>query len=263
MKIAAFVAIVTVVLAGCGHDDEPQPPGSGPGGVPLAAEYVSVEVTERGEPRALVEGTQIRLSFDGDAIGASLGCNLLGGRYRVEGTTLVVEELSTTDMGCDPERHDQDAWFADLLTTGPQLLMSGDEIQLNDGVSRVVLRDAEVAEPDRPLVATVWEVDGFLDGETAMSAAAPDAPGRLVLERDNQVSAFDGCSEVTGLRWQVDGSELRIDGDPSDAQPCEGGDDHAERVRAVLGGTLTWSVDADRLTLLAGDGRGVTFRAAG
>jgi len=272
VRILAPLVVLALAAAACG-DDEPVATGAGPGGVPLAEEYVSIEVTAGGEPRPLVPGTEIRLTFDGDRIGASLGCNQLGGRFSVDGTRLVVEDLSTTEMGCDPERHEQDQWFADLLTGRPQLLTSGDEIQINDGHTRVVLRDTEVAEPDRPLLETTWEVDGFVDGDVAMSVAV-DRPGTLQLLDTGVVVGFDGCNELghgtddagtptDALRYEVDGDQLTFRGDPvSTLVACEGpAAEHAERYRAVLAGTVTWTVDADRLTITAPDGRGVTYRA--
>lgn len=279
VRVLVLLLVLALAAAGCGDDDEPVAAGAGPGGVTLAAEYVSVEVTAGGEPRPLVPGTEIRLTFDGDHLGASLGCNQLGGTFTVEGTRLVVEALETTEMGCDPALHDQDRWFAELLAGRPQILTSGGEIQVDDGHTRIVLRDVEVAEPDRPLLATTWEVTGFVDGggpEGTTMSIAVDRPGTLQLLDTGFVVGFDGCNDLgyggsadeppsEGLRWDLDGDQLTFAGDPvSTAIGCEGPQaEHADRYRAVLAGTVTWTVDADRLTITAADGRGVTYRAVG
>lgn len=279
VRILSLLLVGALPLAGCGDDHEPVTAGAGPGGTALAAEYVSVEVTAGGEPRPLVEGTEIRLRFDDDQLSASLGCNQLVGSFRVDGTRLVVDGLSSTEMGCDPALHEQDQWFADLLTTDVQLLTSGDELAINDGFTAVVFRDAEVAEPDLPLLATTWQVDGFVEGSgpdaTAVSAAV-DPPGTLQLLGDGVVAGFDGCDQLgdaadgggqgdPALRFEVDGDELRFSGTPPDELAgCEAAAaEHAERYRAVLSGTVTWSVAGDRLTITAADGRGVTYRAVG
>ena len=271
---AVHVVAVIAVLAlwGCGDDDDVST-GDVPDGPALAAEYLSMEVTEDGRPRELVPGTRIRLSFDGDRLGASLGCNQLGGRYRLDGDVLVVDELSSTEMGCDPPRHDQDRWFADLLTSRPALAVAGDDLTVTSGTTIITFRDREVADPDRELVGTTWEVDGFVDVDTAMSMAPPATPGTLVLREDGWVTGSDGCNSIgyatgsepeIGIRLAVEGDRIRFDGDPvSSLQACEGGEDYVERYRAVLRGTVTWSIEADRLTLVAPDGRGVTYRATG
>lgn len=266
VRPVALLVAVAAVLASCG-EDEPVATGAGPGGVELADEYVAVEVTAGGEPRPLVPGTELRLTFDDDRLGASLGCNQMGGPFEVDGTRLVVEQLETTEMGCEPALHDQDRWFADFVTSRPQLLTSGDEIQLNDGFTAVVLRDADVAAPDLPLLGTTWEVDGFVEGTgpegTAMSIAV-ERPGTLRLTDELVAVGFDGCAELAEpVPFALDGDRLTFPGSaPAPAAGCEGAAaEHADRYRSVLTGAVTWSVDGDRLTLVAEDGRGATYRA--
>lgn len=278
-RLLALAVIAAALLAGCGDDDEPVATDGidDSGGAALAEVYLSVEVIEAGEPRPLVEGTVIRLTFDEAHVGASLGCNSLGGTYHLDGDLLVVDEgLSTTEMGCDPERHAQDEWFADVLTAAPTLTVEGDMLTLTAGDTVVRLQDREVADPDRQLVGTRWEVDGFLEGTgpdaTAMSIGV-DEPATLELGDDGLVVGSDGCNSfgfgtdqdqvVDGLRYEVDGDRITFSGAPvSTLVGCPDLEEYVERVHAVLTGTVTWEIDADRLTLVAEDGRGVTYRAA-
>lgn len=276
LRVLAALALAGVVLAACGDDDTDVASGDGPGGgSPLATEYLSVEVTGGGEARPLVEGTQIRLTFDDTSLGATLGCNHLGGTYRLDGDVLVVDELSTTDMGCDAPRHDQDQWFADLLSSRPTVAVEGDTLTLSGGSTVVVLRDREVADPDRELVGTTWEVTGFLEGTgpdgTAMSVGV-ETPGILDLRDDGMVTGHDGCNgfgfagpegeDPEGLRYEVEGDRITFTGDPvSTLIGCDDLQDHVGRYWVVLSGTVTWSIEADRLTLLADGGRGVTYQA--
>ncbi|HEX4901383.1 MAG TPA: META domain-containing protein [Acidimicrobiales bacterium] len=266
-----LVLLVLALAAGCGDDDDVST-GDAPEGPALAAEYLSIDVTEDGRPRELVPGSRIRLTFSDGQVGASLGCNQLGGRYRLDGDVLVVDELFTTDMGCDPRRHAQDGWFADLLGGRPTLAVAGDDLTITRGSTVVTFRDREVADPDRELVGTTWEVDGFLDVDTAMSMAPPAAPGTLVLREDGWVTGSDGCNSIgysdtddpEGIRHRVAGDRITFEGDPvSTLQACEGGEDYVERYREVLSGTVTWSIEADRLTLTTDSGQGVTYRATG
>lgn len=275
LRVLAALALAGVVFAACGDDDADVASGDGPPtGVPLAGEYLSVEVTESGAVRPLVPGTQIRLTFDGTSVGATLGCNHLGGTYRLDGDVLIVDELSTTDMGCDPSRHDQDQWFADLLSSRPTLAVGGDTLTLTGGGTVVVLRDREVADPDRELVGTTWEVTGFLEGTgpdgTAMSAG--ERPGILELRDDGLVTGHDGCNgfgfagaegeDPDGLRYEVEGDRITFTGDPvSTLIGCDDLQDDVGRYWVVLSGTVTWSIEADALTLLGDGGRGVTYRA--
>lgn len=279
LRLLAVGLLAALALSACGDDDEPVATdgGSEPRGAALAAAYLSVDVTEGGEPRPLVAGTQIQLSFDEGQVGAALGCNSMGGTYHLDGDVLVIDEgLSMTEMGCDPERHAQDEWFAGVLSSPPALAVEGDTLTITAGDTVVTFQDREVADPDRELVGTRWEIDGFVEGTgpeaTAMSMAV-DEPGVLELREDGLVVGSDGCNgfgyatgddgQVTdGLRHDPDDDRVTFTGAlVSEMQACDDLTEYVERARAVLSGTVTWAIEADRLTLVAGDGRGVTYRA--
>ncbi|HAS12504.1 MAG TPA: hypothetical protein DCS55_18655 [Acidimicrobiaceae bacterium] len=274
--LALLALVVVATVSACGDDDAPVDT-VGPAGrtAALAAEYLSIEVTEAGAPRPLVEGTVISLRIDDGRVGASLGCNQLGARYELDGDRLLVEELSTTEMGCDPERHAQDEWFAGVLQAEPTVVVDGDTMVLTSGETVVRFVDREVAEPDRELVGATWEVDGFADGQDPDDAAmsmAVEQPGIVRFEESGFVTGDDGCNgfgfgetdgEATeGLRYEVDGDEVVFTGAPvRELQACPDLEEYADRFWAALTGTATWSIDADRLVLVGEDGRVVTFRA--
>lgn len=266
------LVVAAAVLSACGDDDESVDTGGGPAA--LAAEYTSVEVTEAGAPRPLVAGTAIALRFDEGRVGASLGCNQLGGPYELDGDRLLVEDLSMTEMGCDPERHAQDEWFAGLLQSEPTVVVDGDTMTLTSGETVVRFVDREVAEPDRELVGTTWEVDGFADGQDPDDAAmsvAVERPATVRFGEDGFVTGDDGCNEfgfsesdgqADGLRYEVHGDRLAFTGAAVQTLiECPDLEEYVDRFWTALTGTATWSVDADRLTLVGEDGRVVTFRA--
>jgi heat shock protein HslJ len=43
------------------------------------------------------------LTFEGGALTGSTGCNGIQGGYRIDGTTLHLDDFVTTDAACDPE----------------------------------------------------------------------------------------------------------------------------------------------------------------
>src|SRR5918992_2557978 len=118
--------------------------------------------------------TRITLNFvaDGHRLGAQAGCNQMGGPASFDGDHLVVDDMATTEMGCDPPRHAQDEWLARFLTSRPEWSRSGSTLTLDNGTARIVLEDRDVADPDRPLRGTRWVVDTIVEGETASSVPA-------------------------------------------------------------------------------------------
>ncbi|MGZ4765500.1 MAG: META domain-containing protein, partial [Ilumatobacteraceae bacterium] len=140
--------------------------------------FLSGSVTEDSSPKKLVEGTYIRLGFSDDArITASAGCNTMGGPYKIDGERLVVAELSTTEIGCDPARHAQDEWLAEFLARDPAYTLDDDDhLLLRSNGTEIELLDRRVADPDRPLEGTVWQLDGIIDGDAASSVPARSRP---------------------------------------------------------------------------------------
>ncbi len=284
-RLLATLAIGFVVLAACGSDDEPvtagdDPTGDDPAGdvstfdIEDPGEYRATEITEDGAPRPLVEGTTLTVRFENGEVSASAGCNHLGSMYEIGDGVLRIEGMAGTEMGCDPERHDQDAWIADLLSSGPTVEPTDDGFVLSTETTTVRFVDREIAEPDADLVGTTWIVNGFLDGETAMSSAPPREEGFLRFEENGFVTGHDGCNRFgfaegaapdeagsdLGLRYEVDGDRITLEGDTVQTLiDCD--DEYVERFRAVLTGPVAYEIEASSLTLLVDDGRGVTLTA--
>lgn len=277
----ALAAVLAVTVVGCGDDGSTTDtggPGTGgsiePGttvpGDGVATDdqlkgraFVGTTVTEGGEPYELAADTTLRLAFDDGQVGADAGCNSMGGEYSLEGDVLVVESLSQTEMACVPEeRMEQDTWFAQILTSGPTVLVDGDQLVLTAGDTVITLTDEEVADPDRPLVGTAWELDTVLSGDTASSSA--DAPVSstggaitLVLAEDGTWTTDGGCIPTQGL-WTEALGTLSIT--VSAAPGCVAQTPEDVAFGAVFGGEVAYEIDRDRLTLMVGD-QGVSLRA--
>lgn len=137
------------ILGACGDEEDraagtaPDPPGAtSPGSmgtlptVPGTAdgdlvalldgrEFLSTAV----EGRALAAGTQVRLSFDGDQLGVSPGCNSGGSTFTIDGDQLVIDGIAMTEMACEPAAlMDQDAWVVELLSGRPTLAVDGETL---------------------------------------------------------------------------------------------------------------------------------------
>lgn len=281
MKRTLIVVCLVLVLAGCGSDEEPVTAADEPREPAVIldpGEYRSAEVTEDGTARAMVDDAVIALRFTDGQLSATAGCNHLGATYSVEDGVLRLDELSSTDMGCDPERHQQDEWLADFLAAAPTVETSEDGFTLAGGRTSIRFVDLEFVEPDADLVGTTWTEAGFVDGETAMSMEPPrdGRRGTLRFEESGFVSGFDGCNRFghgqgaapdgsatdLGLTYEAVDDSIVFEGAVVGTMVrCDG--EYAERFHAVLDGTITWEIEGSTLTLVAADGRGVTYTAEG
>lgn len=267
----ALVLLAGAILAACGgSEDEPV---RSDGGTPRVddGDYRSTAVEEDGGPRPLVDGTTISLRLDDGRIVVNAGCNTMSGEYRLEDGVLMVDPLATTEMGCDPPRHEQDAWLAELLVSRPTLASLDDGFDLTSGRTTIRFTDRAVVEPDVDLVGTTWEVTGFIDGDVAMSGPQDGEAAHVVFDENGFVTGHDGCNGFgyatsddgeSGLRYAVDGSEITFTGTAASTEiACPGKEEDVERFHAVLRGTVTSRIEASSLTLVAPDGRGVTYAA--
>jgi len=208
--------------------------------------------------RGLVAGSRVRLSFDNGSIGASAGCNSMGGPYAVTDGVLRAPQLSTTEMACEPALMAQDQWLASLLN-GAALTQDGDTLTLaKDGIT-LTLRDREVVDPDRPLVGTTWIVDGLVSRGTVSSV--PAGVQAALTFSDGQVAIETGCNSGKATAQVADGV-IQFSAISLTEMACAGPAwELEEAVLAVLGPRVGYTIEADVLTLDAG-GPGLILRAA-
>jgi heat shock protein HslJ len=246
------ILVLVLLLAACGTN----------GGVPLDGRtFVSSSVVEDGEERPLVAGTEIRLTFTDGQLSAQAGCNIFGASYRVEDGTLVADGGSMTEMGCDEDRSAQDEWFFSLLGARPRIELTDDGLVLETGDTVITFLDREVAEPDLALVGPTWTVESIIVGDAVASVPA-GAIATLTFADDGTLSAETGCNSGGG-RYEIDGDELRLSDLVQTDIGCIGAAAELESavVAVLTAGSVRYSIDADALTLMAGD-RGLILRGS-
>ena len=259
----ALVVVVTLVAGACGGGDDTAAPATPdePAGSLADREFLSTAVTEDGQPRALIDGTRVRLQFHDGRLTADAGCNTLDGQVEIEPDRLVLDQLAVTEMGCDPERHAQDEWLSGVLAAGPAYTLDGADLRLESGTTVLELTDREVTDPDRPLEATRWELDGIVDGDAVSSV--PAGGGATLVFEDGQVSfEIEGCNQGGGDVTIADTS-IEVGQLTTTLMGCvPPAADVEAAVTSVLAGDITYAVEAGTLTLTHPSGRGLVLRAA-
>lgn len=258
VRFKRFVALAVVIMAVAGCAD-PHSAGS-PEALPWGRTFLSVAVTEDGHPRDLVAGTRIVLSFDDGRLRADAGCNSLTGPVGDDAGRLIVATMDSTLIGCDQERHEQDAWLSDLLTQAPRWELVGDELVMRTETVEVRLLDRRVADPDRPLVGTRWRLESLLDGE-AVSSVPADIEAYLIFDGD-RFEGSTGCNQVSGAAIQSPGRLRFSDVSHTDMWCGDVAMRLESAVLAVLNGEVTVRITADVLNLAHPSGRGLQLGAS-
>jgi len=248
-----LLLLLTCTVA-CG---QARPGGAAEPGRPLHGKsFLSSETT----PHALVPGTRISLTFTEDnRLLATAGCNTMSGPVEVGGGKVTVEDLATTEMGCDEPRHTQDAWLADVLGARPSWQLDDHTLTLTTKDATLVLTDRKVADPDRPLAGVTWALDTIVDGQTASSVAA-GAMATLSFHGE-KVDIFAGCNKGTA-GYTLTGEKIRFGVAAMTRKSCEPDIMRVEAaVLEVVRDSATVEIDADRMTLTQPSGKGLQLHA--
>jgi heat shock protein HslJ len=243
------------VLAGCGQSGAARSTR-----LPAGRTFVSTSVTDGGgHQRPLVRATKISLTFQAGTISANAGCNTISGAARLDAGRLVVGALATTAIGCPQPLADQDTWLANFLTSRPALTLQGPTLTLHGSTAILTLTDRKVAEPDRPLAGTHWVADTVIDRNTASSV--PPATANLILTTDGHVSGNTGCRGFSGS-YTATATTVTFSSLGTGKRSCASDTVRMDRaVLAALTGTVTYHIDAGRLTLTAASGAGLGLTA--
>ncbi|MCB2088814.1 MAG: META domain-containing protein [Sphingomonadaceae bacterium] len=79
------------------------------------------------------------LRFEADRMGANVGCNGMGGDWRLDGSTLITGPLISTQMYCEGPVWDQERAVSALLAGKPEVQRAGDRLVLTGAGHRAEL----------------------------------------------------------------------------------------------------------------------------
>ena len=252
-----LLTIATVTILGaCSSAGAPASPNASAQTPGLAGRtFLSTDL----QGLTLVPGSRITLTFKDDgSLGASAGCNSMGGAYAIDGDRLTTGQMMTTEMGCAEPLMKQDSWLSSFISD-VKFTLDGDTLTLDDGTVTVTLLDQKFATPDHPIEGTLWVVDGIVTGEAVSSIpTGVTASLRIV---DGQAEVRFGCN-TGGGPVEVTPDTLTFGPMISTKMACEPDAMAMEAaVSTILAGTITYTIQVDTLTLDAG-ANGLILRAA-
>lgn len=191
----------------------------------------------------LVPGTEVSVHFSGEEVRASAGCNTLFGHLEWSDERMVVGELASTEMGCDPLLHEQDEWLAQVLTTRPTVDLEEDTLTLTSSAGSLQLTRVR----DADLEGTTWRLEGLEKAEAVSSVpAGVEASLRI---RDGHAQVDFGCNTGSGS-VHVSGSTLRFENLIATLMGCdEDAMEVEDHISAVLNASPRFEISGDRLHL--------------
>lgn len=209
----------------------------------------STGVTVDGRDRPLVPGTVVSLLLRDGRVAAAAGCNRMMGGARLDGGVLVVDQLATSLMACEPELMAQDDWVAELLTSRPVVGFDGDTVTLtaalSSGTTVLTLVDARGA----PLIGTEWVVEEVVDQSARRPLPADVRPPTLRFGDDGRMAGFAGCNRLTGT-IEIGDATITFGPLALTRMLCGPAEMEVEAaVTRVLVGEVRYRIEADELRL--------------
>jgi hypothetical protein len=123
------------------------------GGSLFGRAYLSTSIEKEGKPYPLWHDRELRVDFDHegenrDVVRWRASCNFYGAEFEVEDDRIVTGQVSSSAMGCSPERRErEDRFFARFFKADPTFVVSQKRLKLNarDVVIKLKQRQGEVA----------------------------------------------------------------------------------------------------------------------
>ncbi|MGW7681712.1 META domain-containing protein [Kribbella sp. NPDC054772] len=242
----------------------------------LGKTYLSTAVVEHGEPKHLQPNTRIRLQFermpnknaDGprvyDVVRAHVGCNRIGaavaaGELLTDGS-LWIDGVGGTTVGCRPPLRDQEEWLKALLMSRPSWRLDGDKLTLASGGTTITLLDRKLAEPDFPLDGTRWNVVTSITNAD-LRQYHHKAEQAWIAFNDGHLTGWTGCNHLTGTVSR-NNTELHFSDVAVTDEACTAATAALQTaILASLGRAVAYTIDHNRLTLIAPSGIGLDLTA--
>lgn len=153
-------------------------------------------------------------------------------------------------MGCDASHHQQDAWIAEFLSSGPQIIVVADRINLVGDQASLHFLNKKLADPDRPLEGLTWIAQRYIE-EGSVGVREMDSFPSLNFA-NGQVDIFDSCNQLQG-NYVLNSSLLRVTGIVAKTDHTCGEGNVAETAQhyaeLFTDGDFTVDIDANVLTL--------------
>lgn len=262
MNYAVCLTFLALTSMSCAGAEEPETSGR----IGLATECLApckapeldkrvflLQSSQGFEPLA---GSTVRLSFDGGRVRLFASCNSFEGEFEVRDDKLVLSEASLTDVSCEPEEHAEEGWLASFMTASPRIEVDADTLTLTGDNATLVFLEGEVADPDRPLVNTTWDIDSFITNDAVADFPA-GSESSIWLTEDGTIRYLTGCGSGHAS-YTVSGNQLTLGPVGSGAIDCRAKPVAVEAEKHILRvlsgeGALTVDIEASRLTLKRGN----------
>jgi len=200
----------------------------------------------------------VTVRFESGQLTGFGGCNNFAGSYALEGDSLTVGPVATTQMACaDPGSSVEQAFHAAMSGT-LRYAVDGDELSAKTATG-ATLRFQRQQPPK--LSGVDWKVTSFNNNRHAVVGVIGEAPVTMSFE-DGRVSGSAGCNDFHGT-YATEGGQIKVGPLATTRRACDEPLMTQEReFRAALASAVTWSIDGNVLDMHRADGERAIWAVA-
>lgn len=230
-------------------------------GVALPEEATVAGRTYTAEHAAgLPDSASLEISFHRGTYSASAGCNTFRGSYDFSDDVLVSSDAGMTAGFC-PGAAKADVWLESFLSSGPQVAVDGERLQLDNGTSKVEL--AVRKDDDAPLTGTTWRLDSVVDEGSDIVESVPRQESSTLRYGDDGSLTVESRCGMTTTEAQVDDGWISATGTTAGSGLAGCAEAHstaARTVQDVLGDSARYHIDGTQLQIDGASG-GLVYTA--
>ncbi|HEY3337114.1 MAG TPA: META domain-containing protein [Propionicimonas sp.] len=210
-----------------------------------------------GEPT--IAGHPPTMTFAPDRVSGTTGCNSYSAGYTLNGAALTLSQAAMTAMACeDAAVMAQEQSFGAALPKVTAVRAAGSGLELVDSAQKAVFALAAVV--NKQLEGPTWQLSAII---AKAATASPVAGSTVTLQVSGDQLSGKACNTFRG-QVTVEGTTFKAGPLMSTKMACADPAENAQET-AVLAGleaATTYAIVGNTLTLTAGDGTGLEFRAA-
>ena len=249
LVLGLCLATLLLAMTACGEDEVAGPGDGGTEGTTWLLDRASVQHLAPDAPT----DARVDLTFEGDAVSGSSGCNRYGGSVEVDGSSVAFRDLFGTQMACAQTLMDLESAYLAALGTVDEQHVNGVELVLTGADVRLVY-EAEAEQEPAALVGTTWQLDSLATGTDAVSSPVAGSNVFLELDDDGSAAGSGGCNTFHA-GYETEDDAIRFDPVASTKMAC---DPHLNAQEAAFFAALeqaaTFTIEGDVLTLNDPDG---------
>lgn len=164
MRLFSLIPVsLLLVLAAC----------TSPAGAPTSLNGTNWDVTAINGTAPVAGARQPSMSFTGDTMSGTTGCNYFSAGYTLNGSSLSFTPGPQTAMACSDDVMKQEDAFNSALTKVATFAGDDTAMQLQDAAGKTLFTLTKAAAASaKPLEGTTWQLESIRTGEVAASAVA-------------------------------------------------------------------------------------------